>query len=318
MNGLRVRIMLDTGPTPTEIDEITGLFAGLGMTVTIEGHSYGGPPPTSAFLIVVNAPLAPLLDRFALDPDAGAPALEHLVDRLQRLRADGRRWGRPHTVRLEDAANGLDVSFPAGIPPEAFAALLDLDLSRIDRDSPAMRLTWHDTLRRWTAERLEAPRAIAHRLHRRAEGGVSQPTVRQAGPDQVAELWRLVGNTGDSSVTWQRASVVLWSVLGWSVPTIAGRAMMRAARVAAVIRNFNRHGFASLAPGYPDGEPVQPAAGEHDDARRIARRSPTEFGLPGPAWEPAALAEFLVGAGIVDDIDPKWLEDLIIADPPRV
>ncbi len=317
MNGLWVRILLDTGPTSAEIDEITGLFATVGMTVTIEGHSYGGPPPTSAFLIVVNAPLAPMLDRFALDPDAGPPAFEHLVGRLQKLRADRRRWGRPHTVRLEDATNGLDVSLPAGTPSEAYAALLDLDLSRIDRNSPAMRITWHDSLRRWTAERLDAPRAIAHRLHQRDDDG-SQPTVRQGGPGQVAELWRLVGHAGDSAVTWQRASVVLWSVLGFSVSSIAGRTMMRPDRIGAVIRNFNRHGFASLAPGYPDGEPVQPSPAEHHDAWWIARRSPAEFGLPGAAWAPASLAEFLVGTGVAEDVDPKWLQDLLTVDRRRV
>lgn len=304
VSTLPVRVLLDTGPTPEEIADIQSWFGRHGMTAECEGHSYGGPPPTSAFLMVVNGPLAPFLDRF----DSGA-ALAALVGRLQALRADVRRWGRPHGVKLEDSHAGHTVWLPADLAPAAYDALLDVDVTGLDRDVPMVQLEWSTTLSYWQAALTTQPRRLARRAPRRWRGGAVNPRARELTEAELGALWQLAGH-GDtpSVVTLQRARVVLWSTLGWNVASTAARTLMSEDRVRAVIRNFNADGFACLDLGYTAGEPPKPSADEHRDAALVAAASPTSCGLTADTWTVELLAEYLVGEGVVEDVDPDWLE----------
>lgn len=310
MSGLPVRVLLDTGPTPEEIDEIAAIFGDLGMTAAADGHSYGGPPPTSAFLIVVNAPLAALLDRIVLDPHGGA-RLQRLVASLLALRADSRRWGRPHEVRLEDATAALTISLPAGLPAAAYHALTRADLSRIDRDSPQAQLAWNPVFGRWVAHLHTSPRSVARRVPTRAHPATSEPSAAHATSEQSAELCAIVDGRDSQAVARQRASIVLASSVGYSVPSIAHRMMMSPGRVRSVIRNFNRDGFAALDPGYRDGSAVEPTAEEQRDAWYVASRSPRDFGVEADAWDIESLAQVLVGTGLAEDADPEWTGSLL-------
>jgi len=305
----QVRVLLDTGPTEAELDRIRGLFDDLGMDALAEGHSYGGPPPTSAFLIVVNSPLVPFLDRVA-GLDGGAGRLERVVGGLQAMRADERRWGRPHGVQLEDSHSGHIVALPAALPTAAYRALLGVDLSGLDRSTPPVLLEWHGVLARWQARLATAPVRLIRRAPLRWREA-DNPRAREVTEAETGRLWQLAGHDAHSAVTWQRAHVVLCSTLGWNIPSIARQTLMSADRVRAVIRNFNEHGFSSLDLAYGGGEAVKPTPDEEQDAAEVARRPPSDYGLPAERWDPVLLGEFLVGEGLVEDADLGWVRSLL-------
>ncbi|MEV7229942.1 hypothetical protein AB0M79_23430 [Polymorphospora sp. NPDC051019] len=319
---LQVRVLLDTGPTADEVDRMEALFDGCGMAAYAEGHSYGGPPPTSAFLIVLNIPLAPFLDTFAgtgtdagtgTEPDTvgdGAARLAAVVRTLQAMRADEELWGRPHGVKLEDSHSGHGVLLEAGLPDAAYDALLDLDLSGLDQWAIPVQLEWHPALHTWQARLTTVPRRFARRVPLRARAADS-PRARQCDDAEIGELWRLAGSAEVPAVTWQRAQIVLLSAQGSNIASIAQHTVTGAGRVRAVIRNFNDDGFASFDPGYDRGERPQPTPAELRDARAVAARGPAAYGLTGPAWDVATLGDFLVREGVVEDVDPDWLAALL-------
>lgn len=303
MNRLRVRVLLDTGPTEAEVARIRALFDGVGMDADAMGHSYGGPPLTSAFRVVVNVPLMPFLDRFV---PLGAARLAGLLAELAALRADERRWGRPHGLHLEHAFGDLSVALPAGPPVAAVDALLGVDLSGLERGAPPVTVVWREG--RWLARPEPGPadRGPLRRLPRRRPWESHVRGVRHLDPEEVSRLWRLADDRETSVITWQRATVVLCSALGWQMPAISRKALISEERVRAVIANFNADGFAALEPGYAGGEPVRPTAEERRDAATVAAAH--------PHWDAASLGEHLVAQGIAEDVDPHWLSTLL----PRV
>lgn len=307
---LAARVLLDTGPSPAELDRITALFDEIGMDVTAEGHSYGGPPPTSAFLMVVNAPLVSLLDQFTQYGEDAARRLRHVVTGLHALRADPRAWGRPHAVRFEDAHNGHFVTLPASLPEAAYRALVAVDFAVIDNDSPVTELRWHAGLHRWQLVLTTATRRLARRAPTR--GTPCHPQrVGQLSEAAMARLTQLAGTAAPSAVTWQRACVVFGSALGHSVDSLARQLALSPQRVADIIGNFNRHGVASFDLGYDGGEPVHPSPDENKDAAEIAATPPAEFGIAACRWSPAILGEFLLAEGVAEDVDRAWLTALL-------
>ncbi|MCY4493950.1 MAG: helix-turn-helix domain-containing protein [Acidimicrobiaceae bacterium] len=74
------------------------------------------------------------------------------------------------------------------------------------------------------------------------------------------ELQRIVrrggGKSGSSVVRWRRASVVLASAGGNTVPVIARLAATSPDRVREVIHRFNDEGMASLDPRWAGGRPL--------------------------------------------------------------
>lgn len=309
---LFVRVLLDTGPTDAELALIGDLFATVGMESLAEGHSYGGPPPTSAFMMVVSSALGSFLDRFAVPTDEapGWPALRELVSQLQGLRADPERWGRPHGVMLEDSHSGHSVHLPPGLSDAAYEALMHVDLSDLDPDGVPTRLEWSVALHRWQVCLTTASRRYARRAPHRAPD-VDSPRVQELTETDTARLWRLAGRPDLSVVAWQRIQIVLASAVGRNVPSIARQQVTSEHRVRAVIRSFNRDGFDSLELGYTGREPAVPSTVEERDARAVAARPPADFGLPDQTWDARLLAEFLVSEGVVEDLDLDWVDELV-------
>lgn len=296
-----VRLLLDTGPTAAEVERIRATFRAWDLDAAVEGHSYGGPPPTSAFLIVVNTQLPVLLSRLT---DTG---LDKLVTSLLSLRADPGQWGKSHVVKLEDAHSGLGVVCHAAVPSHAYAALLALDLSAFDRDSPPLQMEWNPALDIWQARLLDLAERATVRIPR-LPAGQDGPRLRRLDEAEMTELWRLV--THGSVITKRRAKIILAGAVGWNIDSIARRVVVSREHVSAVVSDFNAVGLAALAPGF-EGRQVTLAGRELDDALAVARRRPSEFGLPGSRWRPAVLAEFLVTEGLVEDITPGGAEELI-------
>jgi hypothetical protein len=308
---LHVRILLDTGPTDDEIHRIQGIFRALDMDVSVEGHSYGGPPPQSAFLIVVYAPLVPLLDAFARHGTEGHIRFKQWVEHIQSLRADERRWARKHTLKLEDAHTDLSVLLAFGLPPRAYQALLDIDLSGFDRGSPPTTIEWNDHLLRWRARPHTTSHPIVRRLPTRRHACGNALRVRELTDGELRELRRLTADLAVPAITRQRAEIVLWSGLGWGTRTISIRLLISEDRVHAVASNFNSHGFASFSPDYDHGEPIGLKPEEESEARKIARSDPREYGLPKVSWNAESLAEFLVSEGVIEDTTIAELKALL-------
>ncbi|HEV7897849.1 MAG TPA: hypothetical protein VGP31_08415 [Planosporangium sp.] len=312
MTAVHARVLLDTGPNDVELRRIRALFADAGLTADVEGHSYGGPPPTSMFLIVVNVPLLGLLDRFAAE---GAARLETLLRSLLLIRADARRWGRPHVLKLEDAHGRLSIICPPELPAEAYAGLLRLDLSTFDRGSPSISCAWHAESTRWLG-RVDAGRQVWRALPARLRAGPSD-AARQLAPAEFGELWRLVQSPETPLVTWQRANVVALSALGWNVASIAAKTLLSPDRIRRNLAGFNRDGFSALSSGYHAGQP-EPSAEALDAARRIAATPPARLGVQATAWDPRTLGEFLVGRAIVEDVSDGWVLETLLAPQPAV
>jgi hypothetical protein len=311
VSALQAHLLLDTGPTGAELGRIRRIFAEIGVDADAQGHSYGGPPPTSAFLIVVNTALVPFLDIFAARPD-GAAALRRLAGELLGLRADPRRWGRPHSLRLEDAHSDLQVVLGGGLPEQALQDLLTLDLSRLDQTSPPLAVEWHPELRRWVARSLTAPVRVTRRLPRRDGPSPGRPGWRRPGDAEIRALWRMTEDGTGSAVQWQRAMVVLRWALGRSVPVIARQVMLDEDDVRRILSGFAADGFAALQPDYAGTGPVRLLPVQHAEIMSIAARGPREFGLDLSGWTYAALADFLVAEGVVGDIDAGALRALAV------
>nr|WP_062330532.1 helix-turn-helix domain-containing protein [Herbidospora sakaeratensis] len=296
-----VRLLLDTGPTEAEVARVEARFAAHGLTVTTEGHSYGGPPPTSAFLIVVNTLLAPFLDR--LTPGD----LAALTADLLALRADPARWGRPHRLKFEDAQTGHAVLMDAGLPPAAYTALLDLDLARFDRGAPPVQVEWHPALALWQARLITVAGRATVPIPAR---GPAEPRLRPLTERETGELWRLIDPSG-SEITRRRAAAVLSSSQGWNAGSVARRLLLSERRVRALVDEFNTAGLASLSPDYTGVHQVEPGPDRRAAARAAARRTPADFGRPDVCWSPAALAEFLVAEGLLEDVTPELLKEVL-------
>ncbi len=308
---LHAHVLLDTGPNRDELVHIAKLFDGVGMTAEVEGHSYGGPPPTSMFLIVVNVPLLAFLDNFATDRETGSVSLESLLCELLAIRADSGRWGRPHTLKLENAHSDLSVVCRSELPSKAYTELLKIDLSAFDRGSARVTICWQPDHSRWVARLDAGPRIIQRRLAIRRNAAPGEYAVRQLSTAELGELWRIAESGTASVITWQRAQAVLLSGIGWSISSIEAKTLLSRPRIQAIVSDFNRDGFSALAPEYEDGTPWHPGDEVEREARAIAAARPEELGLEYPDWEVSLLGEFLVSSGIVEDVTPRWLATLL-------
>jgi hypothetical protein len=315
---VHARVLLDTGPDVAELEQIWRCFDDVGLTVDVQGHSYGGPPPTSMFLIVVNVPLIALLSQFATGAAHGAARLEQLVLELHSLRADARRWGRPHVLKFEDTHGILSINCPPGLSSDAYRALLRLDLTPFDRGSPAISCVWSDEFGCWRGHIDASPRPVWRALPTR-EAACGGETARPLEPVEFAALWRLVQTPDTSVITWQRAEVVLLSALGWNVSSIVAKTMLSSTMIIRVLHSFNRDGFVALSTDYHPVGPVGPDAvveAAMPAARLVAATPPEQLGVPRQSWDARSLGEFLVGQAVLEDTSERWVSEQLLNDLP--
>src|SRR5438874_2052867 len=105
--------------------------------------------------------------------------------------------------------------------------------------------------------------------------------------------------------------MVLLSAQGMNVAAIAKVAFTSEDRVRDVIRNFNADGFDSLYPRYKGGHPPKFTLVQRREIKKIAKSKPVEHDLPFSTWSLAKLADFLMAAGVVDDISHEGLRALL-------
>ncbi|MFC9330827.1 IS630 family transposase [Kitasatospora sp. NPDC057015] len=135
--------------------------------------------------------------------------------------------------------------------------------------------------------------------------------VREIDDDEGRRLLRIIRRGTGSVVTWRRAQVVLLSAQGMPVAKIAEVTFTSADRVRDVVHNFNADGFDSLYPKYRGGRPRTFTLPERREIKKIAKSKPAEHSLPFSTWSLAKLADFLVAAGVVDDISHEGLRILL-------
>ena len=94
-------------------------------------------------------------------------------------------------------------------------------------------------------------------------------------------------------VRWRRASVVLASAGGNTVPVIARLAATSRDRVREVIHRFNDEGMASLDPRWAGGRPRRSTTDDEDFIVGAATTRPEALGLPFTRWSLRKLAAYL-------------------------
>ena len=94
-------------------------------------------------------------------------------------------------------------------------------------------------------------------------------------------------------VRWRRASVVLASAGGNTVPVIARLAATSPDRVREVIHRFNDEGMASLDPRWAGGRPRRITTDDEDFIVGAATTRPEALGLPFTRWSLRKLAAYL-------------------------
>ena len=121
--------------------------------------------------------------------------------------------------------------------------------------------------------------------------------VRRLTDQEGRELQRIVrrggGKTEGSVVRWRRASVVLASAGGNTVPVIARLAATSRDRVREVIHRFNDEGMASLDPRWAGGRPRRITTDDEDFIVGAATTRPEALGLPFTRWSLRKLAAYL-------------------------
>ena len=135
--------------------------------------------------------------------------------------------------------------------------------------------------------------------------------VHEIDDDERKRLVRIVRRGTGSVVTWCRARMVLLSAQNMDVAGIARVAFTSEDHVRDVIRDFNADGFDLLYPRYRGGRPPKFTLPQRREVKRIAKTKPAEHGLPFSTRSLSKLAEFLVAAGMVDEISHEELRVLL-------
>jgi len=74
---------------------------------------------------------------------------------------------------------------------------------------------------------------------------------------------------------------------------------------------LQRRRFDSLYPRYRGGRPPKFTLPQRREIKKLAKTKPAEHGLPFSTWSLSKLADFLVAAGVVDDISHEGLRILL-------
>lgn len=135
--------------------------------------------------------------------------------------------------------------------------------------------------------------------------------LREISNEEGNRLLQMVRRGAGNIVTWRRAQIVLWAAQGYRVARIAEIGFTSEDRVREVIHNFNRDGFSSLSPKYGGGRPHKFDAETRTEIARIALCRPKTLGKPYTRWSLTKLADYLVEAGVVEDISTESIRRIL-------
>ena len=135
--------------------------------------------------------------------------------------------------------------------------------------------------------------------------------LRSISNEEGNRLLRLVRRGAGNIVTWRRAQIVLWAAQGYPVGRIAEIGFTSPDRVREVIHNFNQDGFESLYPTYRGGRPQKFDPQTRAEVARLALTGPKTLGRPYTRWSLTKLADYLVEAGVVEDISTESIRRIL-------
>ena len=134
--------------------------------------------------------------------------------------------------------------------------------------------------------------------------------VRELSEAEGQRLQRLTRRSNDP-VRLRRATIVMASAQGRSVPDIAGLFATTEGYVRRVVHEFNEPGFAALDPKWSSGPPVRIDAATREEICRIARCQPGDLGLPFTVWSLSKLVDYLVAHQVVDRISTETVRKIL-------
>ena len=136
--------------------------------------------------------------------------------------------------------------------------------------------------------------------------------------EEGRELQRIVrrgGKSDRSIVKWRRAMVVLASVGGNDVASIARLVQTSPDRVREMIHRFNDLGMRSLDPQWAGGRPRQITTSDRALIVETAKTRPTKLRQPFTHWSVRKLAEFLAAKkGPKVKVGRERLRQILIAE----
>lgn len=134
--------------------------------------------------------------------------------------------------------------------------------------------------------------------------------VRELSAAEGQRLQRITRRSTDS-VRLRRATIVMASAQGRSVPDIAELLATTQGYVRRVVHDFNDQGLAALDPKWSSGRPVTISAATREQICRVARCAPTELGLPFTVWSLTKLADYLVTHHVVETISTETVRQIL-------
>jgi transposase len=134
--------------------------------------------------------------------------------------------------------------------------------------------------------------------------------VRELSEAEGQRLQRVTRRSKDP-VRLRRATIVMASAQGRSVPDIAELLATTQGYVRRVVHDFNEHGFGALDPKWSSGPPVSIDAATREEICRIARCHPGDLGLPFTVWSLTKLAEHLVTHRVVDKVSTETVRRIL-------
>lgn len=133
--------------------------------------------------------------------------------------------------------------------------------------------------------------------------------VRELSVAEGQRLQRLTRPSKDP-VRLRRATIVMASAQGRSVPDIAELFATTEGYVRRVVHEFNEQGFGALAPKWSSGPAVRIDAATREEICRIARCHPGDLGLPFTVWSLSKLVDYL-RQRVVDQVSTETVRTIL-------
>jgi hypothetical protein len=334
--ALTARVLTGSASNDATKREIEKLFAEFGFEARVESEIFMSVGPVGVMECIALS--APVLAFFtAMTTKAGEDAYLALKGFCKRmLNARRRSNGRETSIQLEDTKTGLRIELSSELPDNSWRQLLGATRTYLSAQSAGAgsptgpTLKWSSKWNRWIAHvRVSYEvslgsgrvsfnyRTIARpfppmvsRVH---AADPDHPPRRDLGSEGKRLRTYIEKNVEGPVIPWQRAAIVdeYHRPVPPGVSEIAGSFFVSDALILAVVNDFEGHKFAMLRPDFDGG-----AAGTIPDRLRseiidIARSAPGVYGRHESSWSIQALAEFLVGEGLLEDVGHTILDEFL-------
>lgn len=134
--------------------------------------------------------------------------------------------------------------------------------------------------------------------------------VRELSAAEGQRLQRVTRRSTDP-VRLRRATIVMASAQGRSVPDIAELLATSQGYVRRVVHEFNEQGLTALDPKWSSGPPARISAARREQICRIARCQPGDLGLPFTVWSLTKLVDYLVSHHVVETISTETVRQIL-------